>query len=201
MSVNLLGFSLSGFGLSGYGVTLLPVAEEHLEQLRCWRNDPAISEFMLTKEEITAEQQLSWFQSLAEKPYQKHFVISYKHKAIGAANIKEQYRQPITNKIEADNATSELKLEPGIYLGEEKFRNNVLAFAPSLVLLDYCFDELKVMALHATMHRENTAALNYNQKLGYKVVDENDEWLSIMLAPEDYASATTAIKRFLSKRL
>lgn len=196
MSVNLLGFSLSG-----YGVTLIPVAEEHLEQLRCWRNDPAISEFMLTKEEITAEQQLSWFQSLAEKPYQKHFVISYKHKAIGAANIKEQYRQPITNKREVENADTELRLEPGIYLGEEKFRKNVLAFSPSLVLLDYCFDELKVSSLFATVHRENSAALNYNQKLGYKVVDENDEWLSIMLTPEDYASATTAIKRFLSKRL
>ena len=187
--------------LSCYGVKLIPVMEEHLEQLRHWRNDPSISEFMLTTEEITAEQQLAWFAGLAEKTSQQHFVICYKDQTIGAANIKEQNQQPITNISGSDNTDAELKLEPGIYLGEEKFRNNVLAFSPSLVLLDYCFDEIQVNALYATVHRKNSAALNYNQKLGYKVVEENGKWQSIRLTPKDYESATAAIKRFLSKRL
>jgi RimJ/RimL family protein N-acetyltransferase len=181
--------------LSGYGVELAPVREKDLEQLRAWRNDPAISQYMLSQATITTQQQQDWFRHISNNQYQQHFVIHYRDIAIGAANIKEQGQQPIIKSGKA------LKIEPGIYLGEEKFRNNVMAFAPSLVLLDYCFEQLGVASLYATVHENNQAALNYNEKLGYRQVSNSDGWVSIELAPDDYEQATTAIKKFLKNRI
>lgn len=188
--------------LDGYGVELQPVAEQHLEQLRHWRNDPAICQFMVVQNEISQEQQQSWFRNICQTHNQQHFVICYKDAAIGAANIKEQNQLPIINSEETKKALpSRLKLEPGIYLGEQKFRNNVLAFAPSLVLLDYCFEQLAVTRLYAKVHVSNTAALNYNQKLGYCQVSKADSWVSIELTHNNYQQATAAVKQFLLRRI
>lgn len=188
--------------LSGYGVELLPVAEQHLELLRHWRNDSAISQFMVDKSEISEQQQISWFKTLCHINSQQHFVICYKDSIIGAANIKEQNQLPIINQRETNNIQDKrLKIEPGIYLGDEKFRNNVLAFAPSLVLLDYCFEQLAVSRLYAKVHVANSAALNYNRKLGYCQVSEMNSWISIELTHADYQRATEAVKQFLLRRI
>lgn len=187
---------VSGKVLHGYGMTLEPVREAHLELLRRWRNDPVINQFMLTKQEITSAQQIAWFKRLANIDSQQHFVICYKNTPIGAANIKEQQNLPIMNLSQREK----LRLEPGLYLGEEKFRNNVLAFVPSLLLMDYCFEQLMVQKLYATVHEDNQAALTYNQKLGYRIIASRDGWISIELHKHGYDKATAVIKQFLSKR-
>lgn len=194
--------------LTGYGVQLVPVEEQHLPTLRHWRNDPAISQYMVSQKLISEQDQLNWFQHISQLDSQQHFVICYRQQPIGAANIKEQQQQPISkqeipDKHEApkkDIAADTRQIEPGIYLGEEKFRNNIMAFAPSLLLLDYCFDDLKVSQLYAQVHEQNSAALNYNKKLGYREVSTDGLWIKIQLSPADYQEATTSIKQFLSRR-
>lgn len=177
--------------LSGYGVNMLPVAEPHLELLRQWRNSDFVREQMVSSDIIDEQQQLNWFQNISERQDQQHFIIQYREDYIGAANIKSP---------DGKSVSVAATLEPGIYIGEERYRSNILAFAPSLVLLDYCFDHLKVNQVSAKVKNQNTAALAYNRKLGYIEVDKDSEYTIIALKRECYIQSTRTLKNLLSRQ-
>lgn len=176
--------------LEGYQITMRPVAEGDLDMLRCWRNDPQISQQMISQDEITAEQQLAWFKRIENDASQKHFIIHYKGTPIGSANIKTR---GIGHTLETAKA-----IEPGLYIADEKYRNNILAFAPTLLINDYCFYTLGVSTLKAVVKASNHAAINYNRKLGYQVEKEGD-LVEISLNEEDYLSCTRQLKGLLSR--
>ena len=112
--------------LEGYQIIMRPVVEDDLDMLRRWRNDPQISQQMISQQEITEEQQLAWFKRIANDAGQRHFIILYKDAPIGSANIKAR---GIGHTLESAKT-----IEPGLYIAEEKYRNNILAFSPSLVI-------------------------------------------------------------------
>lgn len=177
--------------LSGYQVELRTVESADLDMLREWRNDPAVSQHMLSQEQITQEQQQAWFNKIQRDPSQQHFIIIYKKQPIGSANVKSR---GIGMPLEAAAA-----IEPGLYIADERYRNNVLAFAPTLLLNDYCFETLGAEKLLAVVKRTNSAALNYNEKLGYKI-ESKGELVEISLIFEDYQSQTKQIKALLSRQ-
>lgn len=205
----------------GYGVELRTVEQDDIELLRNWRNREDIRSMMKSTSYITKEQQQAWFESLEEATHVRHFLISYKGQNIGSATLTGvKFVAGFTDDLE--NAS---EIEPGLYIGEEKFRNNILAFAPSLVACDYCFDELQVKKLIATVNRENKQALAYNNKLGYKeesrffsdlpskgeAVDTHSdnhslanesqqEWIKMTLNYDDYIAATKQVRNLLSRR-
>lgn len=149
--------------LSGYGVELRSVAQSDIETLREWRNREDIRSMMKSTTYITEDQQQAWFESLEDATHVRHFVISYKGEDIGSSTLTGlSFVSGFTDDLE--NAE---EIEPGLYIGHENYRNNILAFAPSLVICDYCFDELQVKKLRATVNASNKQALSYNQKLGY----------------------------------
>lgn len=176
--------------LSGYGVIMSPVKSEQLELLRSWRNSAFIKAQMVSDEAITEQQQQQWFQHIQQRHDQQHFVIHYKNESIGAANLKS-----IDGLSIADSET----LEPGIYIGDDRYRGNILAFAPSLLLLDYCFEDLRKPSLKAKVKTSNEAALNYNRKLGYQEVDIDNEFVLIELTYQQYVASTRILKNLLSR--
>ncbi|MCY7294525.1 GNAT family N-acetyltransferase [Alteromonas sp. a30] len=175
--------------LEGYQVRLEPVKASDLPMLRQWRNDPKISQHMLSNALITEEQQLRWFESIVNDNSQQHFVIYYKGAPIGSANIKS-----------ADGVCLRDSncIEPGLYIYEDKYRANLLAFAPTLLLNDFSFYDIGVEKLKAVVLAENLAALNYNKKLGYEVVSEGP-LIEIELEPLRYEVASKPLKRLLSR--
>lgn len=176
--------------LVGYNVELKAIKQQDLELLRNWRNDPQVSQFMLSQELISAEQQLAWFKKIQRDDSQYHWMIYYKNQPIGSANIKAIYQGQTLH-----NATT---IEPGLYIADERYRGNLLAFAPTLLINDYCFDQLKVKQLHAVVKQTNQAALNYNQKLGYKI-QKQAELVEITLTAGDYQQASHMLKNLLSR--
>ena len=199
--------------LSGYGVDLRTVVQSDIETLRQWRNREDIRSMMKSTSYITEEQQQAWFDSLEDASHVRHFLISYKGEAIGSATLTGlSFVSGFTDDLE--NAD---EIEPGLYIGHEKYQNNILAFAPSLLICDYCFDELQVKKLTATVNASNKQALSYNLKLGY--VEESrfftdsseesnatdnssskQEWVSMTLQRKEFVAATKQIRDFLSRR-
>lgn len=175
--------------LEGYQVVLQTITADDIEMLRTWRNDPKISQFMLSQEVISREQQQTWFEKVTTDLKQHHFVIYYKNRAIGAANIKAK---------DGANLSSAKIIEPGLYIFDDRYRGNILAFAPTLLLNDYCFESLSANSLEAIVLKENSAALNYNIKLGYKVTEEKSDFL-ISLTQSDYELAAGPLKKLLSR--
>ena len=178
------------FTLSGYQVELLPMTQAHQSQMRSWRNQEEIRQQMLSDEMISEEQQQAWFKKTRLDPKQLHWVIKFRDQLIGATNVKS---------LETGKTAEQASLlEPGLYIGERRYQGNIVAFAPTLAMYDFCFEQLGTKRFRAVVKRSNQNALSYNQKLGYKIVEDNA--LSVLeLDVENYRQATAPIKQFLSR--
>lgn len=178
--------------LDGYQISLKSLQENDLETLRIWRNSPEISRFMVTQEKISSKQQQVWFERQKKLTTQKHFSVFYKNQLIGSANVKT-----VQSQDDCDLTTAEV-LETGLYIGAEKYRANLLAFAPSLLLNDFCFNQLGTKILVAHVHPDNSSAIQYNLKLGYQIENQG-RWIEMKLLPDAYDSATKVIKGLLNR--
>ncbi len=176
--------------LSNYSVTLRSVALEDIEQLRLWRNSEHVRRFMLSDESISVEQQKAWFEHIQRAQNQYHFVIDYKGEPIGSCNIKTRGHEP--------NIKRAHHFECGLYIGNPKFIGNIIAFAPTLVMNDYCFDTLNATRLHAVVKPDNVAALRYNEKLGYEIVSRGS-LIEIELTRENYEGRSAKLKQFFNR--
>ncbi|QPL49143.1 MULTISPECIES: GNAT family N-acetyltransferase [Alteromonas] len=179
--------------VTGYQVTLLPIALEHQSLLRQWRNSPEIKQCMFSDETISDAQQLTWFEQVKECENQWHWIVSYRGTFIGSTNIKA------TEESASVNESPEL--EAGLYIGEGRYKNNILAFAPTLAMYDYCFEQFNTQHFKARVKATNSAAIHYNQKLGYKTIrtEEQGSVLEMLLTYNDYQSSTKMLKQFLSR--
>lgn len=168
--------------MEGSGLNLIPLSGETLEQVRIWRNDPYIARFMEFQEEISVEAQQKWFHSLQNAHY---FVIYVDTLPIGLIHLK--------------NTTKETA-ESGLFIGNEKFLGTGIAYEASLLLLDFAFNELKLLTVTAKVHVQNKVAEDYNQLFGYKfnqAINENfNEWV---LTSEDYSNKRKYLQMILLK--
>ena len=74
--------------ISKYGIDLVRLTEEDIEMLRQWRNSPQIQQFMEYREEITAEMQKKWFDSI-NNVNNFYFIIHFEGQKIGLINTSQ----------------------------------------------------------------------------------------------------------------
>jgi UDP-4-amino-4,6-dideoxy-N-acetyl-beta-L-altrosamine N-acetyltransferase len=187
--------------LEGYHICMRKMDSEDIELARQWRNLPHVRDMMIDTSEVSAEQQNRWFDQVCQRKDQWHFMIEYQNKPIGVANIKSTGSTIMVGS----------PLEIGLYIGEEAYRDNMIAFAPNLLLIDYCFEQLKLDELNAVVKKDNEKAIQYNYALGYRTIEaqpevvkdnensqENDNRLiKLKLTQEDYNISTKMLKAFL----
>ncbi|MEG3768075.1 GNAT family N-acetyltransferase [Alteromonas sp. 14N.309.X.WAT.G.H12] len=176
--------------IENYQVRLRPITAQDLELLRQWRNSDFVREKMLSTALISEEQQQAWFKKMVTDTSQMHWLIEYRDTPIGAVNVKVTRR--------CDTVVTAQTLEPGLYIGEPNYQGNIVAFAPSLALYDYCFFVLGTKTLHAAVKRDNQAALKYNQQLGYEI-DSRGEFITLRLQKASYERQTVTLKSLLSR--
>lgn len=178
--------------IEAYHIRLEPVTLSHLAQLRQWRNSPEIREHMLNQQIITDTQQRQWFDRIRQDPRERHWVIRYRQSLIGAINIK-------CGDAYASLAHASC-LWPGLYIGEPRYQGNLIAFAPTLALYDFCFSRLSVNLMQATVKQNNVAAIKYNHSLGYETQQGADGILHLNLTQDAYEVAAQSFKRILSRK-
>lgn len=176
--------------LASYAVQLREVKESDCERVWQWRNLEHVRTQMKNRGAIEWQHHQQWFNSMLVDDKQQHFIIHYKATAIGVINIRAEHNLEI-----AESASI------GIYISDTQYLNNILAFAPSLVMLDYAFNDLNMLYLHSEIRRENQAAIRYNQQLGYQLKEHpsDNHMLSISLNQSEFEQATTKIKHFLNR--
>ncbi|MAJ70883.1 MAG: GNAT family N-acetyltransferase [Alteromonadaceae bacterium TMED7] len=178
------------FRLKAYQVELHPMAQTHQVLMRSWRNQDEIRQQMLSQECISEEQQQSWFKRTQYDPKQLHWVIEFRDTPIGATNVKSLE----TGKTVQQSAV----LEPGLYIGDARYQGNIVAFAPTLAMYDFCFEQLGTQLFRAVVKHTNDKAMAYNRKLGYQLTESGE--LSVLeLNYERYQQYTAPIKQFLSR--
>ena len=174
--------------LEANGVRLRVIEERDLEMVRSWRNDPNISQFMLSQNIISESQQKQWFALVSSSHSQLHFIIEYKGAPIGVANLKA---------LNSDSLIGATHIEPGLYISDDRYRGSFLAFCPAITLNDYCFDVLGCQYLVARVLPNNEAALRYNSSLGYEKINDDGGLITMQLDPQQYAVKSPGIRRFI----
>ena len=176
--------------IENYSVRLVPVNQENQTLLFQWRNQAEIRQQMVEQKIITLPEHNDWFSSLAENKYQQHFVIYYKDQAIGAINIRCKTTDELAQSQHA---------EIGLYIANEQYKGNIVAFAPSLAINDYAFEKLNIRQLSSKVKADNVAALKYNQQLGYVLSTEKSGFIEITLNQENYVQYSQKLKQFLNR--
>lgn len=176
--------------LSHYAVTLSLLSQDDLAEVLQWRNLPDIRAQMVNRQPISSQEHIAWFERVNQCPQQLHYVISYKNQKIGVINIRSLDRLPLN---QSQNA------EVGLFIGEEKYRGNIIAFAPSLVINDFAFNQLNLKLLRSKVRADNQSALKYNQQLGYQLLKGDQDFIPITLIKDDYLSATVKLRDFLQR--
>lgn len=141
--------------LENYGVKLKLLTHDKIEQLRQWRNDPKIQQYMFYREEITPEMQERWYANL-DKKANLYFFIEYDGKEIGVINIKD---------IDFVKGCG----ESGVFIYDDTCLDSDVAYKAHLVMFDYVFDILQMNTLHAQLLPDNSRAIRFVKFLGYKV--------------------------------
>ena len=181
----------NSYTFSAYQVELRPMAQSHQSLIRTWRNQDEIREQMLDSELISEAQQQKWFEKTQFNTQQLHWIISFRGQFIGVTNVK--------SLLECKTAAESELLEPGLYIGERRFQGNIVAFAPTLAMYDFCFEQLAAQKFRAIVKRSNQNAMKYNQTLGYQVVEHGS--LCVMeLERDNYLHASAPLRQFLSRR-
>lgn len=139
--------------ISKYGVTLTRLKREDIEMLRCWRNDPKISQYMGTHQHITSEAQIKWFEETDKRNDIFNFIVSYKGEKIGFVCIKN---------VDYVKKTG----EPGVFIYHEEKLNPIIPYYISFISGHFYFDILKLEYLTIHIVNTNKRAIRFNKSLG-----------------------------------
>jgi diamine N-acetyltransferase len=140
----------------GKGINLKPLEESDIEQLREWRNSKEVSNFMLSREEISKEQQGKWFTSLKKNRNAVYWIIETKKgKQLGMVCL-------------SNINFHEFYAEPGLYIGKKEDRSSLFGIEAYFLALDYGFNNLGLKRMIGTVLGSNNAAIKMNNGFGYK---------------------------------
>ncbi|MDG2227084.1 MAG: GNAT family N-acetyltransferase [Flavobacteriales bacterium] len=166
-----------------YGVTLKRLEINDIEEVRSWRNFHYIQNKMQFTEDISSEMQLIWFNSINNKLNYYFIIIDQNGKRVGLINSKN---------VDLKNKNG----EGGIFISDRAVWNTITPAVASVILLNFslcCLQSFDRSLI--TIIKSNTSAINYNNKLGYSVVDEDDFAVRMELTKESYVhSAKTYLK-------
>jgi UDP-4-amino-4,6-dideoxy-N-acetyl-beta-L-altrosamine N-acetyltransferase len=139
--------------LNNYNIVLEPLQIDKLETVRLWRNKEQVSKFMEFKEEISKEQQITWFQNINPQN-EYYFIIQKDAVSIGLIHI---------NKVNREEKNAEV----GLFIGESNYAGTGITIGASLNLLDFAFENLNLIEVIAKINNENINAVKYNSFLGF----------------------------------
>ncbi len=141
--------------LKGFGLTLKLVDESTAEQVRLWRNDTQISQFMEFKEYISKEMQQIWLKKI-QTSTDLFYIISRDENRIGTIHLSQI--NPIEKTAEA-----------GIFIGKKNFSGTGITLGASLLLMDFAFNSIQLQRVFAKINVGNKVAEQYNQLLGFEL--------------------------------
>ncbi len=142
--------------LQGRLVTLRPVAENDLELLRQWVNDPELrSQVVDWSPHISAEEQRRWFESTCNDSSTLRFMIELAGESVGMAGLW---------RIDQQAHSAEM----GIKIGSTSARSRGLGTDTVRTLTRFAFEDLDLHRLWARILANNSASLRvFIEKCGW----------------------------------
>ncbi len=176
--------------ISAYGIELVLLTGDDIEKVRQWRNHPDVARYMFSQDYITTEQQKAWFEKTAQSDNSRHYLIIQSGQKEGVASVSANGALDGADELEA-----------AIYFApESRLRGNLFAFAPALALNDACFSLPACNRLLARVKQENTAAIRFNNAMGYQIEKNEGKVVYMVMTLADYDQGARKIKALLQRR-
>ena len=168
--------------LKGFNITLTPLEHQDIQMVREWRNSDEVKRYALNQEDITQEQQESWFISLQKKD-DEYFVIHIQDEPVGLIWF---------NKCDES-------VETGFYLYDTTKQNSLTPYKIVTLFHDYLFNQKGFKTLSCKIMHDNPRAVRFNLSLGYKEQESHQQYKRYTLGYEDYKKTDAKISKLLSK--
>ena len=173
--------------ISGYGIVLRRLTTDDIELVRQHRNSERIQQFMEYRQEITAEQQLAWFNSI-NNVNNNFFVIEHQGKKVGLI-----YGADI-------NWETKTTGNGGIFIWDATYWETATPTASSFLLTDTSI-LLGLEKTYIKVLSNNPRAIEFNKSLGYRLLPNQEAILNqqYVLNIEDYKKVRATIRQRLFK--
>lgn len=154
------------------------------EEVLILRNEDYIRKNMINTEYINLENHNLFINNLKKIENKKYYAIYYSDEFIGSVNF-----------VKTD------KLSWGFYFKEEI--NPILKSLCAYIFLNFIFDIFNE-PVNSFVRKNNTQALNFNKSFGFKIFDEDKEYIYLCLEKfvwEKYRESRlfNPIKKYLTK--
>jgi len=143
--------------IQGNKINLTKVERENIEQLREWRNDPALRRYFREHRELNRDNQVAWYESRVlgdSNQYNFEVRVNEGGKLIGHCGLYY---------INWVSRTAEF----GIYLGDLSYRNGGYGSDTLRTLISYGFNDLNMNRIWCEVY-DNNKALDVYRHIGFK---------------------------------
>jgi len=136
-------------------IKLRAIETSDAEVLKDMINDPEL-EFMVHgwSLPVSLEQQIEWIKNLDSKVFR--FIVEWKSNIVGTCSI---------SSIDYKNSTAALNIK---LIGDSNIRGKGIGTTSLQLLIQYCFDELNLNCLTASILEYNIPSLKLFYKCGFK---------------------------------
>lgn len=128
-----------------------PMQLADLDQVRAWRNAPDIRKHMRNTHEISAAEHQTWFERATNDPGKALLIFESALRSLGF--------------VQFDGIKTGKLAEWGFYTAPDAPKGTGSKLGKAA--LDYAFNNLKLHAVFGRAKPDNTASINFHQKLGF----------------------------------
>ena len=130
------------------------IADDELDLMRTWRNEPAVRANMYTQHDISHEEHLTWWEKTKARTDQKYFMYEMAGAPIGIAAFTGI-------DIQRQNSAWAFYASPSAPKGT----GSKMEF----LMLEHAFVDLKLQKLYCEVLAFNTPVIKLHQKFGFSV--------------------------------
>lgn len=140
-------------------LTLIPLAQEHLEHVRRWRNRDDIRRWFFTSDVLSAYEQQRWFyMRYLPDPSDLMWVAHYCGQPVGTGALTH---------VDLDKREGEWSR---LMIGEDCVRGKGLARRIAALVRDYGLDVLKLERIYGSLYTDNQITMHIDMAAGYMPV-------------------------------
>lgn len=125
-----------------------------------WRNSDFVREHFIYQALFTRESHENWIKTMVETGKVDQLIICLKED-----NAPEGI--PVGSVYIRDIDRNHNKAEYGIFIGEESARGRGIGSQTALLMIRYCFEQLKLHRLFLRVFADNTQAIRSYEKAGF----------------------------------
>lgn len=149
-------------------VRIRPLQEVDVYTSVRWRNDPEVFKYTgnVYQHEIKLDNELQWIRKVMNNPNDYRCAILADGKYVGNIYLTD---------------IADGKAHYHIFIGDKEYWGKGIASQASRLILTYAFDTLHLQEVLLRVRKANQRAFHLYEKLGFKAIDTDEEWVSMSL--------------------